>query len=293
MINDLLLDITRYFDYLRAQGYYVSFHNLYIPMRNYMDALTPYNINTNPFCLLVKSNHQAWNHCIERQPKVVSACSKGAFCGICYAGMGEFIFLVNDLEGKTLAFISVSGYRFDEATGKKRAAYAAQKYNLPMEKLMDTYENSLTDTLPEKEELHAKIAPLCRMFELLNLLLSDLNTNGFEDMTRSSVLSLAVVYLRRNYARNVRVEEVARMCHCSNSTLSHMFKKELGISVREYIRQLRIKDAQRLLNNTDLPIGTISDMLGFNNPNYFCHVFTQATGQSPTKYRQCAKTEGK
>lgn len=285
MINKLILDISHYFEYLRAQGYCVTFHNIYIPLRNYMDILTPYNISSNPFCLMVKSNQQAWSHCIERQSKVITACENGPFCGLCYAGMGEFIYPIKDPSGKTLAFISVGGYRINEEDGKKRAARAAQKYHLPITDLISAYYENLTNTLPDKAELGTLIMPLCRMFEFLNLLLTDLNLSDTMNATQGRVLSQAVVYIRRNYARHISVDEIAQVCHCSSSTLSHLFKRELGIGIREYIRQLRMTDAKQMLSNTDLPISTISDMLGYSNPNYFCHIFTQCFGQPPTKYR--------
>lgn len=289
MIKDILQDIIHYFDLLIAEGYYVAFHNLSIPLQDYMGVLTPYNINSNPYCLLVKSSQEAWNHCIERQSKVVDACCNGPFCGICYAGMGEYVYPICGKNGEALAFISVSGYRIQEETVSQRIAHVAQKYQLNEQELKTTFQRSMRDAPSNVESLTAKIMPLCRMFELLNLLLSELCVNEVESMTRSSILSHAVVYLRRNYSRSISVEDVSGACHCSPSTISHMFKKELGISIREYIRDLRMADAMRMLKDTDLSINTVSDILGYGNPNYFCNVFTQETGCSPTAFRQKSK----
>lgn len=289
MVKRILQDITSYFDLLISEGYYVAFHNLSIPLQDYMGVLTPYNINSNPYCLLVKSSQEAWNHCIERQEKVRNACSGGAFCGICYAGMGEYVYPIRGRNGAPQAFISVSGYRLQEKAAARRIAYVAQKYHLNEQELKKTYRKSLKDLPKDPDALAARIMPLCHMFELLNLLLADLCGNDVESMTRSSILSHAVVFLRRNYAQPVNVGDVAKACHCSPSTLSHMFKKELGISIREYIRDLRMADARRMLRNTDMPISAISDMLGYGNPNYFCNVFTAQTGCSPTEFRQKSK----
>lgn len=289
MIKGLLQDIISYFDLLIGEGYYVAFHNLSIPLQDYMGVLTPYNINSNPYCLLVKSSQEAWNHCIERQEKVIKACCNGPFSGVCYAGMGEYVYPIQGKYGNTLAFISVSGYRIHEDTVSHRIAYIAQKYHLNKQELITTHRRSMQDQPSNVEALSAKIMPLCRMFELLNLLLAELSVNEVESMTRSSILGHAVVYLRRNYAQPINVKEVANVCHCSTSTLSHMFKKELGVSIREYIRNLRMADAMRMLRDTDLPISSISDILGYGNPNYFCNVFSQKAGCSPTDYRQKSK----
>ena len=52
---------------------------------------------------------------------------------------------------------------------------------------------------------------------------------------------------------------------------------------------MRMNDAMRMLQGTDLPINTISDMLGFANPNYFSNVFLKETGCSPSEFRQKSK----
>lgn len=292
MVKELLKDITGYFDLLLSQGYYVAFHNLFIPLQSFMGELTPYNINLNPYCLLVKSSQQAWAHCIERQSKVMDACTNGVFCGICYAGMGEYVFPIKNKEGQTLAFISVSGYRIRPQEAYQRMDRVARKYGLSSKELLETYRQNLRDDVPEKEALIPLIMPLCRMFELLNLLLSDMSMDGVENISRSSILSHAVVYLRRNYAHSISIEDVAGVCHCSPSTLSHMFKKELGSSIREYIRKLRMADAVQLLKNTELQVNSIGDMLGYANPNYFCSVFSKEMGCSPTAFRQrCQKKQ--
>ena len=289
MVNEILRDITRYFDLLISEGYYVAFHNLSIPLQDYMGVLTPYNINSNPYCLLVKSSQEAWNHCIERQEKVIKACAEGPFCGICYAGMGEFVYPIRGKNGGTLAFISVSGYRVREKQAAQRISYISRKYHLNEQELKNTYKKCLKEISGEEEKLEAKLMPLCRMFELLDLLLGDLCVNDVESMTRSSILSHAVVYLRRNYAQPIGVEDVAEACHCSCSTLSHMFKKALGVSIREYIRDLRMADARKMLKNTDMPINAISDMLGYGNANYFCNVFAAQNNCSPREFRQKSK----
>lgn len=288
MLQQLLTEITQYFNYLQQQGYYVSFHNLAIPMNSCMATLTPYNINSNPFCLLVKTNPEAWNHCIHRQSKVLAACKQGAFCGTCYAGMGEWVFPIYSLDETPLAFISVSGYRICDQKAYARIAAVAQLYGHSQQQLLDSYHKNLAP-LPDKEQLMPQIAPLCRMFELLNVQLSRCEPGAVGSMTQSSILSHAVVYLRRNYNQPVSAEQVARSCHCSVSSLSHLFKQNLGVSIRDYLQQLRLADAKRLLSETDLPINAISDLLGYGNPNYFCNVFRKIEGIPPTLFRKQQK----
>ncbi len=286
MVQELVRDITRYFDYLNSQGYYIAFHNLSIPMDRWMRELTPYNINSNPFCLLVKSSSEAWTHCVKRQERVLKACAGGPFCGMCYAGMGEYVFPVFGREGEPLAFLSVSGYQINETQAMQRIAAVARRYHHSREQLVSSWQRDLKSVLPEQETLSVQIAPLARMFELLNMLLCDLPDGAVGNPAENNILSHAVVYLRRHYAEKFTAADVANACHCSVSTLGHMFKRKMGISIREYVQQLRMADAVRLLKETELPISAISDLIGYGNSNYFCNVFRQERGMSPTQFRE-------
>ena len=80
--------------------------------------------------------------------------------------------------------------------------------------------------------------------------------------------------------------DVADYCHCSVSTISHLFKKQMGQSVPAYILALRLDHAKRLLRETGLAVNQISDALGFCNPNYFCRCFKNSFGVSPSRWRQ-------
>ena len=287
VVAKLLTEISAYFEYLtRQHGDYVAFHNVKIPLEGFMAQLAPYNINRNPYCLYVKSRPEVWNTCIARQGKVAKKCTGGAFCGSCYAGMGEFVFPVLDADGSTLCFLSVSGYCVEEQTAAQKLRHFAGKYGFELEKLGQVYRESVRTDVPQPEELRARIAPLCNMFALLHRELSQLPPKALESQRQSSLLSHAIVYLQKNYTLPVRTEDVAAYCHCSVSTLSHLFKKETGKSIPEYLRYLRIQNAKQLLGSTGLSISQIADALGICNANYFCQIFKEDTGLTPSDYRR-------
>ena len=251
-----------------------------------MAQLAPYNINRNPYCLYVKSKPEVWNTCIARQGKVVNCCANGPFCGTCYAGMGEFVFPVLSADGAVLCFLSVSGYCMDEQMSTQKMRHFARKYDLQLEKLKEVYQESVRTDAPQIEELRVRIAPLCNMFALLHRELSQLPPKALESQRQSSLLSHAIIYLQKNYAQPLRAEDVAAYCHCSVSTLSHLFKKETEKSIPEYLRNLRVQNAKQLLRGTGLSISQIADALGICNANYFCQIFKEDTGLTPSDYRR-------
>ena len=85
--------------------------------------------------------------------------------------------------------------------------------------------------------------------------------------------------------QDITLRSIADACACSESTVSHLFKEYTNQSVKKYINNLRIKQAERLLLTTDLPIGNVAILCGFTDTNYFSTAFKKSVGLSPVKYR--------
>lgn len=292
MIQRLLADIRAYFEWLQQEcGIYAAFHNYKIPLEGYVAYLAPYYINRHPYCLYVKSNSEALAHCMERLPNLESKCEAGAFCGICYAGMGEIVFPVQDLDNRILGFVSISGYTVDVREEAEKAKHFADKYHMDDNKLQ-TIRQSTFQELPNAEEMQVRVAPLCNMLVLLHHALMSIMPQGIEVQKESSLLSHAVWFLQKNYCSDIKISDVAAYCHCSVSTISHLFKRQMGQSVPAYLQVLRLNHAKRMLSETELSISAISDAVGFCTANYFCTVFKQTIGLSPSAWRLANQQAG-
>ena len=71
----------------------------------------------------------------------------------------------------------------------------------------------------------------------------------------------------------------------SESRFAHVFKKETGISFWEYVNQIRMNEAEKLLRETDLRVSEIAERIGMDNPNYFSARFKERKGIGPLEYR--------
>ncbi|QYR23259.1 AraC family transcriptional regulator [Paenibacillus sp. sptzw28] len=98
----------------------------------------------------------------------------------------------------------------------------------------------------------------------------------------SSLLQL----LRERYQEQITVEEAARMVNLSPSYFCNVFKQVTGKTLIEYIHLLRVKEAERLLLETDLPVTEISGRVGFSNMTYFGRVFKKIKNATPTDIRK-------
>ena len=66
--------------------------------------------------------------------------------------------------------------------------------------------------------------------------------------------------------------------------LSHLFKKETGITFSGYVTSLRIERAKELLRQGDKKIYEISDLVGYQTVQYFSKVFKKETGKNPKEF---------
>ncbi len=102
----------------------------------------------------------------------------------------------------------------------------------------------------------------------------------------SALVKRTVAYLHQNYQEPLSREEIARTIGVSKNYLSHIFRRELGLSPWDYLNRYRIRQARELLMGTDQTITDVAYKVGFNNPAYFSRVFHQQTGISPSEYRE-------
>jgi len=96
----------------------------------------------------------------------------------------------------------------------------------------------------------------------------------------------AILYISRNFSRNLTLEETAGHVHLNPSYFSSMFKSSTGSAFKEYLNMIRIEESKRLLANTDYSIIDIAVAVGFEDRSYFSRVFKRYTGLTPQQYRQ-------
>ena len=103
-------------------------------------------------------------------------------------------------------------------------------------------------------------------------------------------------YLRKNVYNKLTVADVARHVGKSESTVKQQFSLYRKSGMMKYYNSLKIKEARQLIREGKYNIAQISDMLHFNNPQYFSKCFKSFTKMSPREYKesilkQASKTE--
>lgn len=95
-------------------------------------------------------------------------------------------------------------------------------------------------------------------------------------------------YLKENYARQIKIEDIAKNNNISRNYLYTMFQKEFGVSPKEYLLSLRIEKAKDFLRDKscNLTVGQIAFATGFTDPLYFSRIFRKKTGITPQQYKK-------
>ncbi|MDR1455452.1 MAG: AraC family transcriptional regulator [Tannerella sp.] len=95
----------------------------------------------------------------------------------------------------------------------------------------------------------------------------------------------ALRYINRNYAKNIKLNDLAAIASMNTSAFCRYFKGKSGKSPVSYIQELRVDYACRLLTSTGLDILQICIECGFNTPSHFNRVFKRNTRLTPTEYK--------
>ena len=96
----------------------------------------------------------------------------------------------------------------------------------------------------------------------------------------------AIEYIRRNFRNQLALKEVTERFYVSPSYLGRCLQKATGMGFRQYVNELRIEEAKRLLTQTDSLIYEIAEEVGFRESKYFISRFTAEMGMSPMEYKR-------
>lgn len=111
------------------------------------------------------------------------------------------------------------------------------------------------------------------------------------DVHYTSAIKKVLEYIRETPLSEVSLVEAARKVHLNPSYLSQLFKQQMAANFVDYVMELRIEEAKRLLATTDLLISEIANRLEYSDLTYFSHTFKKIAGIKPSEYRKQLQRE--
>ncbi len=126
-----------------------------------------------------------------------------------------------------------------------------------------------------------RLLAISRVYDLITY-----QTDIARGLMKDNLVYQAQWHIQKNWRDcQMRIESILDFLNVDRTTLSTRFKNETGISMLEYITNLRIGGAKRLLRTTSEHVLEVAKMCGFNDPSYFTRTFHKKTGFSPNDYR--------
>lgn len=114
-------------------------------------------------------------------------------------------------------------------------------------------------------------------------------TNRVSDLKRtktSQTVNEVTFYVIKNLYQNPSVQDICQALHFNPSYLARLFKKEMKMTISEFIMQEKIKEAKHLLETTNHSILEICSLLHFTDQSHFTKNFKKFTQKTPKQYRQ-------
>ena len=109
--------------------------------------------------------------------------------------------------------------------------------------------------------------------------------------SESSTVELVIQYISDHISEDLSRENLAGYVYLNPDYLNRIFKREVGMPIKEYIQNEKMKIAKELLEMTDLTVSEIGKQVGYFNFGHFSTSFKKITGRTPGDYRIYAKSE--
>ena len=136
----------------------------------------------------------------------------------------------------------------------------------------------------------------------LELLLIELirNENNLHIITRTSPhireyvqeekVNIIINLLKDNIHESLTLNDISKETLLSKSSLQKLFKENMNMSIMEYFKQLKIKEAKVLIRENNHNFTEISEILGYNSIHYFSRIFKNETGMTLSEYDNSVKS---
>jgi AraC-like DNA-binding protein/ligand-binding sensor protein len=233
------------------------------------------NRSNSDYCHLIQEKFYGSEPCLTMDNEKCRECqhTMSTVSYVCHAGIGEMIIPIS-IEKRLVGYAMIGQYRLTKELPEKVKKDA-------QENGMETAISKAFYKLPYFSEEKLK-----NILGLFTVLVDYIIAREIVTVSGERLLSRATAYIEDNVTRNIALDEIAELLDKSRSTISHLFKKSLGISFKQYVIETKLKRADDLFRASPwLTIEAVAFQLGFNDQFYFSRLYKKYRSIPPTAYR--------
>lgn len=268
-----LYDLIKYIEYGTKLHIGVTF------LGNYgNEACTlPYshNIHSSVVCWQFKKGERQSDICFRCKSRAIAKAlsTKQAFGGLCINGIYEYTRPVT-IDGEVVCIIYIGNILTEDGLIK------IKKKAKGTDIAFDTLETNFNYT--QCEEVGSLIESYIRI--LLD------KYPAIDNISNNLLIQNIKSYIHENLEYDISIKTLATFFHYNEVYLGRLFKKETGVTIKEYINKSRVNIAKGFLRNQDSVISA-AQKAGFNDVTYFNRIFKKYTSITPTEYKRQAITD--
>ena len=144
-----------------------------------------------------------------------------------------------------------------------------------MKKMVSEYSLPVRPTLKLLRDMYGLLALVCESEKYRHF-----DSRSFETVRKG------IEYLQKDGKQEYSVEEIARMCFITPAYFRRLFKEYTGTSPGAYRIGRKMERAKEIMEHSNLSVGDLAALLGYDDPSYFCRVFKKEVGVSPSEYQK-------
>jgi AraC-like DNA-binding protein len=243
----------------------------------------------NPLCQLIQTQLEGRDRCEKCDGVHVSTASQlqHGFFYRCHAGLTDLVVPIY-IDGKHIATMNGGQVLTEPPSEEQFEQFLEQnrKFDFSKGSLRRLYFEC--PWLPEE-----KLDQLLRLLSFFANYFCEIGEKLKKisyDAKRASIFR-AIDYMEKHFQDPLSLTEVARSAFLSPSYFSHLFRKTTSTSFAHYLQQIRVREAKKLLRQTERNVTEIAFDSGFNNLSHFNRVFRKLVGANPTEYRSHFREE--
>ena len=254
-------------DLYKISGFRMSLHNA-----NF-EEIAAYPAEPTAFCAYVHSLPGEFQKCLECD-RIGSreALARGeAHSYRCRFGLTE-------VASPLYSFGILTGFlMMGQVTVGKAEESAAVRKILPEKEFREKLLGSVPTVPEDMLASYVRILTVCAEYLTLSNALS---------ATHQDLGAMTKTYIGQNFQKKITLNDICKHLACSKSTLVNTFRKTYGMTVTEYLTEVRLKEAEKLLRRREHSLSQVAALCGFSDQSYFSKVFAAKMGCAPGDYRR-------
>lgn len=131
-----------------------------------------------------------------------------------------------------------------------------------------------------------KITALTQFYHILISLCKAVDDSCTEDYFPIKSVNDVLRYMEIHYKNRIQLKDLTRIANMSESSLNRSFKRIFGFSTLQMLNKIRLRQSEKLLQETTLPVSSIAEHCGFYDSSHFCRKFQDSYCVTPDRFRK-------